>query len=144
MSEIKVGEFIKNLWNAFLEETGGKQMEISALLHYGRTRFWLEDQDKVQKDSVLTKRTAARIVHHFMNKELNFSDLKDIHQAEILKDLYTCRVCANSIAQVYLRGLMTGEEIEVNGETAEIFNMLESVSESSAEEIILKLKKLEK
>lgn len=140
---ITTGDFIKLLWENFLKETGGSKMELSSLLYYGRKRFWLEDQDERYSSQEMNRRTAARIIHKFMKIELGFEDLEDIHKAEVLKDLYTCRVCANSIANVYLRKLMPSEIIDFNGETSEIFNMLKPVTKPEALEILDRMLKME-
>lgn len=58
-----------------------------------------------QLESPLTKKIAARILHEFMLRIMGLKDL-DWGDAVNLKDIYDCRVCANSVAQVVRRGLM--------------------------------------
>ncbi|MBO4900276.1 MAG: S-layer homology domain-containing protein [Lachnospiraceae bacterium] len=53
----------------------------------------------------LTRKTCARILHEFMKNVLGYPDI-DWDRAKELKDIYDCKVCANSIAQVYERGIM--------------------------------------
>ena len=127
---ITVGEFVEMVWGLRTEcgvdtecvpdtECGGAARSAAAhasltqseLLRYGHFRGWLEDSDERHPESLLNRQTVARIIHQFMVVELHVSDLADISAAEKLRDLYTCRVCANHIAQVYARGIMGAEEI---------------------------------
>lgn len=130
-----IADFVQMLW----KQRGQTPTASKELLHYGHIRGWLEDQDESFPDAVLDKRTAARILHQFMKLEAGIPDIENIKDAEILQDLYTCRVCANHVAQVYLRQLMDAEEIENNGKICFIFNMLKSVSKEEAETIISKM-----
>ena len=50
----------------------------------------------------------------FLLKVRKISDM-DINKASCLRDLYDCRVCANHIAQVYLRGIMDASDIRRGG-----------------------------
>ena len=54
--------------------------------------------------------------------------MPDISKAYVLKDLFDCRVCANHIAQVYLRGIMEAEETD----GLVIFNVFRKVSKEDA------------
>lgn len=130
---ITIEEFVTALWQCHKEP-------ITSLLHYGHLRGWLEDQDEREPHSILVKRTAARILHQFMKIELKIPDLVDISPADELKDLYTCRVCVNHVAQVYLRNLMSSEEILQGNETIRIFNMMKTVSEEETFELVRKIK----
>jgi len=133
-----IEEFVKLLWDRFC---GGKSCEDVALLHYGHVAGWLEDQDEVHPTAQLDKRTAARITHQFMKIELHIPDAPDISKAEVLKDLYTCRVCANHVAQVYVKNIMEcDEEIDPSiGKPVLLFNMLAPVSSEDAERILEKV-----
>lgn len=53
----------------------------------------------------LTKRQAARICYEFMKNALKLKD-EDWNDAGKLKDIYSCKVCANPIAQCYVRGII--------------------------------------
>lgn len=133
-------DFINLLWNQFFEQK-------KDLLHYGRTRFWLEEIDESQPDTILDKRAAARISHLFMKIELGIKDLENIEAAKELKDLYNCRVCANHIAQVYVRKIMEACDFETTDESGnfiiiKLFNMLETVSDKEAAEIIKRIVEL--
>ena len=54
----------------------------------------------------LTKRQAARISYEFMKNALKLKD-EDWKDAGKLKDIYDCKVCANPIAQCYVRGVIS-------------------------------------
>ena len=130
-------QFIFQLASRFLPEL--KLTEHNLYL-YGRQKGWLEDEDERFKSELLNKRNAARIIHNFMLKELNIPDSLNIDKAKELLDLYSCRTCANHIAQVYVKDIMTAEEYEYNGTTGLIFNMLKLVSYDEAVEIIGRIK----
>ncbi len=61
-------------------------------------------------EQTLLRKTAARILHFYLRDILAVPDIPDITPAAVLKDLYDCRVCVNSIAQIYLRGIMEPRE----------------------------------
>lgn len=144
--ELTVQEFVTLLWEQFTRQNfltkGTEQFELkktAKLLKYGHIKGWLEDQDELHCSQIIDKRTAARILHQFMKIELNQKDVQNISQAEVLKDLYTCRVCVNHVAQVFIKKIMDYEEIEVNGETGFIFNMLKPVTKKQADLSISKM-----
>ena len=166
--EIAVGEFVEMVWTECCggrdtgcgvdtecragTECGGTarsegstaSLTLSELLRYGHFRGWLEDIDERHPESLLNRQTAARIIHQFMVVELHMSDVADISAAEKLRDLYTCRVCANHIAQVYARGIMGAEEV-LSGDAAAtqsilIFNHLGRMSYREAREAMERLR----
>ena len=96
---------------------------------------WMEEQDLINKDKQIDRRNAARILHMYMQQELHIKDFKDITPAYVLKDLFDCRVCANHIAQVYLRGLMKSIKI---GEIS-MFDLYGDVYEEEINNIKCKL-----
>ena len=135
---ISVGDFVLKLFETHKKSSGTKA-DKSDILRYGHFRGWLEDSDERNPDAPLNRQTAARIIHLFMLIELGIPDLQDITPATTLKDLYTCRVCANHIAQVYTRGIMGAikkEEPDFSDSPALFFNHLELVSKNEAQEII--------
>lgn len=67
-----------------------------------------------QLESPLTKKIAARILHEFMLRIMELKDL-DWGDAANFKDIYDCRVCANSVAQVVRRGILKEQEAHVFG-----------------------------
>ncbi len=149
--EITIGEFVEMVWGlragcggATLGEGTNAALSLNELLRYGHFRGWLEDSDERHPENLLNRQTAARIIHQFMVVELHMSDVADISAAEKLRDLYTCRVCANHIAQVYARGIMGAEEV-LSGDAAAtqsilIFNHLGRMSYREAREAMERLR----
>lgn len=141
MNEISIARFVQLLKITFpLVFPATKEN----LLHYGHIRGWLEDQDERFCNNVLTRQTAARILHLFMKVELGLPDLKDISAANILADLYTCHTCVNHIAQIFLRGIIKAEILERDGKEYTIFNQLAALSEEEASIAIKQLEKITK
>ena len=142
--EITVGEFVEMVW------APRASLTQSELLRYGHFRGWLDDSDERHPESLLNRQTAARIIHQFMVVELHVADLADISAAEKLRDLYTCRVCANHIAQVYVRGIMGAQEIQAAGLSVSevsaatqpvwIFNHLKRITFREAREAMERLR----
>ena len=137
--DISVGDFVSRLF-----AIKHKEITQDELLRYGHFRGWLEDSDERFPQAPLNRQTAARIIHQFMKIECGLSDLSDITPALVLKDLYTCRVCTNHIAQVYTRKIMKGEPDLTSGSDSPsiFFNHLALVSESEALKILEELFKL--
>lgn len=102
---ISVGEFVFLLMKC-KNSSARKNLSLTELLRYGHFKLWLEDQDEAHPENHLNRQTAARILHEFLRIECGLDDLQNISSATKLKDLYTCRVCTNHIAQVCARGLM--------------------------------------
>ncbi len=71
-----------------------------------RLAGWLEEQDILNADKPLERRNLARILHEYLRRVRGVRDLPDITPDYELKDLFDCRICADHIAQVVLRGLM--------------------------------------
>ena len=142
VSAVTVGDFVKSLFDIRRpgEELGREGgLTLKEILRYGHFRLWLEDCDERNPQKALNRQGAARIIHQFLKIECGIKDIEDIKEAEKLKDLYTCRVCANHIAQVYLRGIIEAQEIE-NGII--IFNQLEPVLKEESASIISKTEAL--
>ena len=139
--EISVGEFVFLLMNC-KNNSASKNLSLTELLRYGHFRLWLEDQDETHPENPLNRQTAARILHEFLRIECGLNDLQDITSATQLKDLYTCRVCTNHIAQVCARGLMHPQEIQTSVKEEQIFNHLELVQKNEVQEILKKVKAL--
>jgi len=68
----------------------------------------LDSFDIINLDKPITRRRAASIAHSYLHNWLDIPDLSHIYEAEMLRDLYDCRVCANAIAHVFLRNIMGG------------------------------------
>ena len=130
---ITVGEFASRLFGLLK-----KPLELSELLRFGHFRGWLEDADERNPTAPLNRQTAARITHEFMRIELKIPDLADISPATKLKDLYTCRVCANHIAQLYCRGIMDAkkEEPDSTDSSQLFFNHLELMTKEEVLTVI--------
>lgn len=108
---ISVGNFVSRLFATCTNPAENKpSLSLPELLRYGHFRGWLEDSDERHPQAPLNRQTAARIIHMFLLIECGLQDLSDITPATNLKDLYTCRACANHIAQVYCRGIMGANE----------------------------------
>lgn len=101
-------QFIKRLLEVFGEDTGD-------VFSNGLENGWLEFEDKLYRDDEINRKNIARIIHMYLLKVKGISDLQDISKAAELRDLYDCRVCANHVAQVYLRDIMSAKELSVNG-----------------------------
>ena len=102
--------------NEFLGELCQKAgIESEGIYAKGRKEGWLEAEDEVFKGQPVTRKNVARICHMYLLKVLKANDL-DIIGAKELKDLYDCRVCANHVAQVYMRGIMDAKNIKRDGE----------------------------
>ena len=101
-------QFIHKLLEVFNEDTGDVFLK-------GLRNGWLEFEDKLYRDDEITRKNIARIIHLYLLKEKGICDLQDISKASELRDLYDCRVCANHIAQVYLRDIMSAKELSLNG-----------------------------
>ena len=142
--EITVGEFVEMVWGlrtgcggAPLGEVASASLTQSELLRYGHFRGWLEDSDERHPEYLLERQTADGIIDQFVVVELHMSDVAVISAAEKLRDLYTCRVCANHIAQVYVRGIMGAQElIDEKGQRVLIFNHLGRVTLRHAQKIL--------
>ena len=103
----------------------------------------IEAEDIHQRDKKMTRGDAARFAHLYLRGIKKIPDLTDISKAEVVRDLYDCRVCANYIAQVFLRGVMSAKEIPGivgDGEARFLFFDTKSgIDISEAGEIVEKL-----
>ena len=90
--------------------------EYSDVYIRGRRSGWLEAEDELYPDRDISRKNVARILHMYLLKVRLVPDLPDISRASALKDLYDCRICANHVAQVYLRGIMNAKNLMKEGE----------------------------
>lgn len=135
--EITLEDFLKLLFTKFSFVVKEVSFEnISLFAKYGHFRGWLEDLDENNLQQFLDKRTAARIIHQFMKIELKMMDKEDISGANVLKDLYTCRVCVNHVAQVFVQKVMDAETVVFEDEEVLIFNMNRLVLEVEVKKIL--------
>lgn len=100
--------FILNLCKTFGEE-------YEDVFSRGLEKGWLGYEDNLYSEDPIVRKTAARIIHMYLLKEKGMIDLPSIKEAEVLHDLYDCRVCANHIAQVFMRGIMGAKDLAVKG-----------------------------
>ncbi|MCR4744162.1 MAG: hypothetical protein K5894_02905 [Lachnospiraceae bacterium] len=82
----------------------------------------------------LNRKTAARISYEFIKEVLGYKDM-NWGIASKLKDIYECRVCANAVAQVYVRGIMSSL-------TDDFFGLNEIVREDEMKQIMLNILEL--
>ncbi len=83
-------------------------------------------------DLPLPRKDAARLLHVFLYRVCGEADL-DWGEAADLADVYDCRICANAIAQVCVRGILRpdrkgifeGERFLSEAEAAEALSLLE-------------------
>lgn len=106
---MRTDDFIRELCKATGEE-------YSDVYIRGRRAGWLEEADQLYPDRDISRKNVARILHQYLLKVKNIPDIGDISEAYKLKDLFDCRVCANHVAQVYLRGLMDAKNLIQEGE----------------------------
>ena len=143
---ISVGEFVSRLFalRGSQRQSPAPQLTLPELLRYGHFRGWLEDSDERQPEAPLNRQTAVRITHQFMLIELKIPDLADISPAAKLKDLYTCRVCTNHIAQLYTRGIMGAkkEEPDIADSSALFFDHLQLMTKEEVSVLLEKLLQL--
>lgn len=128
-------QFVIAIWNGYLASTPEAKKVIPGdgdILSYGWDKGWLEEQDILWADRLIERRNAARIVHEFLRIELREQDERDIRKANVLTDLYDCKVCANHIAQVYLKGIMPSKE-------PARFQLLMKIDENEMHDIVRKM-----
>ena len=106
---MRTDDFIRELCKATGEE-------YSDVYIRGRRAGWLEEADQLYPDAAVSRKNVARILHQDLLKVRNIPDIGDIYEAYKLKDLFDCRICANHVAQVYLRGLMDAKNLMKEGE----------------------------
>ena len=123
-------QFIQRLLEVFNEDTGD-------VFSKGLEKGWLEFEDKLYRDDDIARKNIARIIHMYLLKEKGIPDLQDISKAGELRDLYDCRICANHVAQIYLRGIMGAKELSVNGVFL-WFDLNGEDNQSSIEEYLLR------
>ena len=106
---MRTEDFIRELCKATGEE-------YSDVFTRGRREGWLEEADELYPDRDISRKNVARILHQYLLKVRDIPDIGDISEAYKLKDLFDCRICANHVAQVYLRGLMDAKNLMKEGE----------------------------
>ena len=68
-------------------------------------KHMMADNSDAMLEQYVTRKKAALILYAFMKDTLGLKDI-DWGAAKAFRDIYDCRVCANAIAQVCVRGIM--------------------------------------
>ena len=68
-----IEEFVTMIWKQLKEGEGTQPspQQLLSLSDYGHRRGWLEDKDVKDWNCGIERRTAARIIHEILRKELN-------------------------------------------------------------------------
>ena len=93
----------------------------------------------IPKESHITRKQTAIIVHAFLKTVLKETDEKDTKKAQRLKDLYDCRICVKHIEQVYVKGIMMpfiNEETAKENSLPILFGGNEPLTEDEADQIV--------
>ena len=92
----------------------------------------IEDYDITNMSKPIERRSAARIVHEALLRELGEKDEREWTAAECLGDLYLCHTCVMHIAQVYVKGIMPGHDDN-------LFDALGCITRAEAAEIVVRM-----
>ena len=102
-----------------------------------------EEEYHCRGEQVCKRKDAARILHCFLSKIKRLPDLTAFSKLSDIKDLYDCRICANSIAQVLLRGIMDPARIPTGDRSfITIFDLESKITREEAEDAISRVRKI--
>lgn len=123
------------------DHIGGDNMTDDELFREAYIMNVIDNQDYLHPDDYITRKAAARIIHHTLLYLLDEIDVSDIRPANVLVDLYDCRTCVLHIAQVYCKGIMGSKTItdKSSGKTFEIFDMNSGIEHEEMKQIISKI-----
>ena len=123
------------------DNIGGDNMTDDELFREAYTMNVIDNQDYLHPDDYITRKAAARIIHHTLLYLLDEIDVSDIRPANALVDLYDCRTCVLHIAQVYCKGIMGSQTItdKSSGKTYEIFDMNSGIEHDEMNQILSKI-----
>lgn len=123
------------------DHVGGELMTDDELFREAYTLNVIDNQDYLHPDDYITRKAAARIIHHTLLYLLDEMDVSDIRPANVLIDLYDCRTCVLHIAQVYCKGIMGSKTItdKNTGKTYEIFDMNSGIEHDEMNQILSKI-----
>ena len=123
------------------DHIGGDNMTDDELFREAYTMNVIDNQDYLHPDDYITRKAAARILHHTLLYLLEEIDVSDIQRANVLVDLYDCRTCVLHIAQVYCKGIMVSKTItdKSSGKTFEIFDMNSDIEHEEMNQILSKI-----
>lgn len=92
---------------------------------------------------MLRRKNAARLAHIFLRDVLNEADedsMERLKKAEVLRDLYDCRICVQDIMQLYAKGIISAENLLAEeGGSLLIFGGNEEFHREEAEEWAMRL-----
>lgn len=123
------------------DHIGGEMMTDDELFREAYTMNVIDNQDYLHPDDYITRKAAARIIHHTLLYLLDEIDVSDIRPANVLVDLYDCRTCVLHIAQVYCKGIMGSKTItdKSSGKTFEIFDMNSGIEHEEMKQLLSKI-----
>lgn len=111
-----------------------------AILRSAFEAGWIEALDLTAHDRPVRRIDAARITHLYLLHVKCMNDIEDISGAEALMDLYDCRICVNHIAQVFLRGLMSGIYVPSGQDQTLIFDSQTIAEKADLLDIIYRIR----
>lgn len=80
----------------------------SGYMEYALKNGIISDMEHEFPDHAIKRQAAARVVHEMLKKAYHEVDDENWIRAEALADLYDCHTCVMHVAQVYVKGIMTG------------------------------------
>lgn len=130
MNYVTTRDFVDMIFRS----SGKENRAPGDILNTAYSEGWLEAQDISWADNYIKRSDAARILHLFLREVKGMKDLPEISGAEVLKDLYDCRICVNHIAQVFLRGLIKPVSVKTSDERS--FLIFDSGSDLEKDEAV--------
>ena len=104
----------------------------SRYMDYALYKGIIEDYDLTNISKPIERRSVARIVHEALLTEFGERDEYEWSGAENLRDLYSCHTCVMHIAQVYVKGIMSGRDNMV-------FDATGSITRAEAAAVIVRM-----
>lgn len=92
------------------EMTQGEGSWYSVYMDFALQNGIISDLETEFPGNAITRQSVARIIHELLLKACNEPDEDNWQDAEVLPDLYSCHTCVMHIAQVYVKGIMTGRD----------------------------------
>lgn len=130
---ISTRDFILNIYSTL--GIGTDKLIYKDIVNQGRIEGWLEESDELFPEFEIDRRGAARIVHLFLKTKCGIADISDWSKAKKCSDLYDCKVCANHVAQVIERDI-------ISPKSGNRFDLLAKVSEEDMNIIGFRVKQL--
>lgn len=104
----------------------------SGYMDFAQKNGIIEDSEIEFPNEPVTRQSTARIVHETLRKVYNEPDESEWQAADALADLYSCHTCVMHLAQVYVKGIMTGK-----GDG--LFHSSDTLTRAEAASIIMRL-----